>query len=96
MFNDGRGQAGRIVLDFLRDWPLHIVTMVLVGLVLLIAPHQVGILVYKACLQLIAAIGAYWINRLLFARKIRENDVHAQWQATAMICAAMIAVGIAA
>ena len=79
-----------------RDWPLHLITTALVALVLVIAPRQAGILVYKAALLTIAAVGAYWINRTLFGREPHGRGVHDRWQMTAMICAAMLAAGLAA
>ena len=81
---------------FARDWPLHVITVALIVAVVMIAPRQAGILVYKAALLLIAAVGAYWINRLLFFREPHGGDVQDRWQMTAMICAAMLAAGLAA
>jgi len=84
---------------FLRDWPLHIAAVILIVAVLIIAPRQAGILVYKASLLLIAAIGAYWINRTLFHRLghgCEEQNIHHQYQLVIMVAAAMIAAGLAA
>lgn len=83
-------------IRFAREWPLHLITVMLVIAVLVIAPRQAGILVYKAALLLIAAVGAYWINRLLFFREPHGEDIHDRWQMTTMICAAMLAAGLAA
>src|SRR5579859_6362959 len=72
LMENERGQPQQVSLThpkrmrfarFLRDWPLHIAAVILIVAVLIIAPRQAGILVYKASLLLIAAIGAYWINR---------------------------------
>ncbi len=88
--------AARSAGSFVHRWALHAAMIVGVGIVMMIAPKQTGLLVYKATLLLIAAIGAYWINRMLFHRRAHESDLHGQWQMTAMICAAMLAAGLAA
>lgn len=82
---------------FISAWPLHIITVVSIGVVLYIAPQQAGLLVYKASLILIAACSAYWINRLIFRRDPEDaTDTHGHYQLTIMIAAAMLAAGLAA
>lgn len=94
------------VWRWMKHWPMHIVTSLLACAVLVIAPQQFGLLIYKSCLIFGAAIMAYWINRAMFGRKDgvettqtgneKNIDVQGQWQLVAMICGAMLAAGLAA
>jgi len=85
------------VRSFARDWPLHLTTIAFVALIAWRFPQQAWLLAYKATLILLAPIGVYWINRWLFRRNVEcARDIHTQWQTTAMICAAMLAAGLAA
>lgn len=91
-----RASVARTFLDFVTGWPLHIATAVFVIAVLVIAPRQVGLLAYKASLLLIAAVGAYWIDRAVFHRRAGVGDTQDQWQLVVLIAAAMLAAGLAA
>jgi hypothetical protein len=97
MSENGKGVRARLA-RFAREWPLHIATAACFAGVLIIAPQQSGLIIYKASLLLAAAVVAYWLNRTLFHRDTDEGsgDVQDQWQLVAMICAAMIAAGLAA
>lgn len=97
----------RPVTDFLRHWPLHILTALLFGSVLILAPQQAGLFIYKGALIFGAAIAAYWVNRIMFKRPSDDGEktqhnilptdtTHADWQLCAMVCFAMLSVGLAA
>jgi hypothetical protein len=97
----------KIVWEFARAWPLHILTALLFAAVLVIAPQQGGLIVYKGSLVFGGAIGAYWVNRIMFKRptddgehtihdKIPGPTIHQDWQLCAMVCAAMLAASLAA
>lgn len=91
-----RAVLARNTRKWVSDWPLHIATVILIGAVLVIAPRQIGIVVYKAALLMLAAIGAYWIDRGMFGREPGKGDDSGRWQLVALICTAMIAAGLAA
>lgn len=57
-----------LVREFVHKWPLHLLTTALFAAVLIIAPQQAGLFVYKGSLIFGGAIGAYWVNRIMFNR----------------------------
>ena len=71
----------RLLVDFAKGWPLHLLTAGLFLAVVVIAPQQAGLLVYKGALIFGGAIGAYWVNRIMFnrppARHVGADDRHA-------------------
>jgi hypothetical protein len=97
MSENTQGWRARLA-KFAREWPLHIAGAACFAGVLIIAPQQSGLIIYKASLLLGSAIVAYWLNRTLFHRDTDEGvgDINDQWQLVTMVCAAMIAAGLAA
>lgn len=73
---------------FLKAWPMHIVTTLLLAIVVAIAPQQLGVLVFKSCAIFLSGTMAYWI--------CRANGITDPWQRIALMCAAMIATAMAA
>jgi hypothetical protein len=49
-----------------RIWQLVLVTIALLGVVAIIAPHQLGVAVWKGALVTLAGCLGYWLDRLLY------------------------------
>lgn len=74
-------------MAFVKSWPMHIVTVILLLAVVAIAPQQLGVLVFKACVIFLSGTMAYWLGR--------ANGLTDDWQRIALICAAMVATALA-
>lgn len=77
------------VKDFVARWPMHTASIICLAVVVAISPQQIGNLFLKACVIFGAGCLGYWVNQWRFGRS--DND----WQECALMCAAMIAAGIA-
>lgn len=89
------------IMEFIKSWPLHITTVILIGVVYVIAPQQLGLLAYKAALITLPTIIVYWISRWVLhldVDKLDSGDLTSedQWHLVLLICAAMLAAGLAA
>lgn len=89
------------VVKFLREWPLHFITLVLVGAIYIIAPQQLGLLAYKAALITLPTIIVYWIARWVLHLDVEKLDSGGltkedQRDLVILIAAAMLAAGLAA
>ncbi|PWN56203.1 putative holin [Abyssibacter profundi] len=91
-----------------RLWQLIAISLVLLVVVALIAPHQVPLMLYKLCLVTLAGFVGYWLDRLLFPyarphRLMPSSGVHGAWHVLVSACmvrralivgAAMLAVAM--
>jgi hypothetical protein len=77
------------------DWLL--VSLLLAGAIWLLAPHQLGVTLYKLSLVSLAAVAGYWIDRSLFpyARpdQVGCNHLNAAMLRRAVVIAACV-VGV--
>lgn len=82
----------------MRMWQALVMTAVLVAGVALIAPVQLGILVYKAALLTGGAWLGYWVDRLSFPynRPHDELEPHAEYRRAIIIAAAVLAIALSA
>lgn len=90
-----------IAYKALNEWPLHITTVVLIAIVMVIAPQQLGLLVYKAALITLPTVITYWISRWILHLDVKKLDSgnltrEEQRDLVILIAAAMIAAGLAA
>lgn len=77
-----------------RLWELVTLTAVLLGVVALIAPHQIGLAVWKLGLVTLAGTAGYWLDRTLFpyARPHLFAPMRGEeWQATPTLAMLMAA-----
>ena len=82
---------------------MFIATCVLVAAVFFIAKQQIGVLIFKANMLTMASIIGYWIDRTVFPysrpghlQANKQIQVHAEYRRAAIICAALLAVGLGA
>jgi len=54
------------LLDKFRAWPWLVAALIAIAIVAVIAPHQVGLLVWSLSKVCLAAWLAYWIDRSIF------------------------------
>ncbi len=73
---------------FLKAWPMHIITVLLLLAVAGLAPQQLSVLVFKAFTIFLAGTLAYWMGR--------ANGLTDPWHRIALMCAAMLAIALAA
>lgn len=91
------------LFSLLRGWQLLATTVVLVVAVIVIAPQQAGLIVYKAGLITGAAYLAYLVDRVIYPNARPDSAhlsdweaVHAQYRRAIIIASAMLAAGLAA
>lgn len=49
-----------------RLWETILLTLALIALIAVIAPHQLGVMAYKLALVTLAGVTGYWLDRRLF------------------------------
>ncbi|HRD35089.1 MAG TPA: putative holin [Rhodocyclaceae bacterium] len=93
-------------LPRLTDW--IVITLVLTLTVLLIAPQQIPVSIYKLSLVSLAAVAGYWVDRSMFpyarphqCRELMRDDLGLIFCAVMLrraliVSAAMLAVGLGA
>lgn len=84
------------LLRVIREWPAHILTVLLIAVVLVIAPQQSSLLLYKLCLMSIGAVGGYWISSFFLRMDGECGDETDKWRLVALMAAGMIAMGMGA
>jgi hypothetical protein len=80
--------------DKSRAASLLVVSLILLAIVALVAPQQLGIVAYKGALLSAAAFGGYWVDRVLFAngRIVEEYpDAHAEYRRAIVVAACVLA-----
>jgi hypothetical protein len=81
----------------MHEWPAHILTFALIVAVVVMAPRQSTLFIYKAALPMIGACMGYWLDVFFFERKHPcRGDLHRRWQLVALMCAGMLTMGMAA
>ena len=83
-----------------RLWPAWIATLVLLGLVAVIAPQQIGVIAYKFIFLTGGAIAGYWVHVWTFGHITHDDDSEylepGKWRRTVFMTAGMIAAALAA
>ena len=79
------------------QWRAHILTVLLTAAVIVIAPQQTGVLIYKACLIPFGACVGYWLYKF-FDKDASCEAGHpaSRWQMYVMIGVGMIAMAYGA
>ncbi len=107
MFKDLFSRLPAVLGDAARMSPWLLAGLAATALIAVLAPHQIGVTLYKLSLVLLAAWLGYWIDRGLFpyARPHRMHS-HSQTEPARfslaairralIVAAAMIAVGLGA
>lgn len=82
-----------------RAWQAWLITLALLASVLFMAPQQIGILPYKGTFISLGCLGGYWMHVWLFGHVEQMPGymrLHASYQRTAIMCCAMLALGMGA
>lgn len=94
--------------DKLRMWPTLLAALPLLAIVYIVAPQQLGILIYKACALTLGSYIGYWADRWSFPNdridadeavgddQVADNQIHAQYRRAAIVCATVLAFAFAA
>lgn len=89
--------------DLFRMWPTLVVALVTFALVWVIAPQQLGILIYTLAKLSMAGYLGYWTDRWVFpdsrpsARdpdRVADDPTASEYRRAAVICACIIASGL--
>lgn len=94
-----RDRVRGMVREVTRLWQAWLATFVLIGVVLAIAPQQVGILAYKGSLIGLGGLGGYWLDRWTFPPIRDEHGIDrraAMLRRALLMAAAMLASGLGA
>jgi hypothetical protein len=93
-----------VFVDLARMWPMLAVCIVTVVGVWFIAPQQTGILLYSVAKISMGGYMGYWVDRLCFpcsrpgepphGEHRAEDNTAAEYRRAAIVCAAMLALGL--
>lgn len=90
-------------LDLLRMWPTLLVALITVAMVYVIAPQQIGILVYTIAKLSMAGYLGYWLDRWIFPldrvgptsdERNAPDQTAAQYRRAGIIAACLVASGL--
>lgn len=91
------------IRDLFRMWPTLVVALITFALVYVIAPQQIGILVYTLAKLSMAAYLGYWVDRWVFPDprpsspdpdRVADDPTASEYRRAAIICAAVVASGL--